>query len=343
MGHRAIGIHLGDDTLINGEHNHFVVNETTEFDSPTERNLVEHLAEHRFIVHGVEHGFIIVPGLFGRFTVYFRCGGHVETFFRTDKVVIVNARKDRVFGVAIFSDKIAAGGTVRLIADGQGDIRKSVLLLSLAHHINRLIGREDHSHPAVILNLIECFSQSFGIGSGGEPELRNLQKIVLIFTVCFAGCFVGAHSKSVDFKLTVFLPVVKSLREQRQGGNQEHYKAFLPVKLFDHLFGNLHGREGLPGAAGHDEFSAICRLKAVEHSTDCFFLIGARPAWFHLFDFRRIFEISRPVNVGSRQILTGNQLHFGIADFVERMRGPHVCVISRDDDPFRKIVGVACS
>ena len=287
--------HLAHVQLIDGDHQHLVVGEKVALHGLVEAQPVELGAEGRRVIHR-EHLHVRLFRLaLAGFGIDAWRRGHVKPLAGLDIGVVVNAHE----GGVIFARCGVARCAMGLVAHHQVELDAG-LLLSLMHHLNGLVGREDHSDGAVVLRLSERPSQLARVRG---CRVRQLVDAHVLFIA--AGLAVRAHSEAAQRHCGVGRPCTQGLRQQGNRRNKE--EDVLP--RLHHLFGDDERGVGLAGAASHDELATVVVLEALEHVGQGLALMLTRVFLRQLAELVGLFDGElRPVDGGCFQVLQGHQL-----------------------------------
>jgi|GEM_PF-5388705 len=171
----------------------------------------------------------------------------------------------------IFTRQRQAGVAVRFVADDEFECPES-LLLRVRYDLNRLIGGKDHGTAI----------PGQGAGSSGE-----------FLGVCGRGIgqIMGADVLLVFVDLGIRTDDKSMRRLQRLGnqGNRWREKQHPPIRLSE-LFHEPERRQGLTGAASHDEFAPAVLPETLDDSGDGFLLMRA---WRFLSLEPHIFDVGK--------------------------------------------------
>ena len=164
-----------DHVFRHGEHQHFVVGEDAILHRIGEVDAIEFLAIERLVVHGTEHTIVFAGFDSGILTIKPRGGGHVEALSAANEVIVVNL--DEV--AFVFGRQFDARGAVGFVADHEiEDAELAARLLQkrrlcLCHHVDALIGGEDHDEPIVGAAGQELVGDRRGVGRSRESQIDD--------------------------------------------------------------------------------------------------------------------------------------------------------------------------
>ena len=165
----------GDHVFRHGEHQHFVVGEDAILHRIGEVDTIEFLAIERLVVHGTEHTIIFAGFDSGILTIKPRGGGHVEALLAANEVIVVDL--DEV--AFVFGRQFDARGAVGFVADHEIEDAelaarlRQKLGLRLCHHVDALIGGEDHGEPIVGAAGQELVGDRRGVGRSRESQVDD--------------------------------------------------------------------------------------------------------------------------------------------------------------------------
>ena len=255
LGIRQNLVQIHPDLLqVDVEYQDLVIRQDAHFYGFAESETVELRTEHALVIHGfdIHAGFVRLA--LDLVAVDARGGGHVQPLFGGDEAVVVDALK---VGLG-FACERRAGGSVRLVADNQVELRQPHPLRG-GHGVQRLVRGEYHRHGGAALG---CVSkpprERGGVGGRGQRQVERRDVVIVVPQPARAG--VGAYGERLERNRRVVRPVPKRLRQQRYGWREEQDAA---ARARDPLRYAKRG-ERLAGAASHDELAALTLGEAGE-------------------------------------------------------------------------------
>jgi hypothetical protein len=258
---RRVGVgRCGRRSLVDGKDEDLVVGEEVLSDGFAEAEAVQFLAEEVFVVHGREDcagltglglgGVVIDPGR----------GRHVEPLVAADVCRVVDPHE----GGLVLSGEGRARRPVGLIADDEVEGGQVALALGLGDDVDGLVGREDDGHR---VGLADCLGpaglEDSDVCRRGEGEVDRGDVLVGGFGAG-GGLAIRADGEGGEGHLGLGGPLTEGLRQQADRGDQEEDAA----TSADELLGQPEGREGLAGAARHDQLAAVRGGEAAAYVLD---------------------------------------------------------------------------
>ena len=186
---------------------------------------------------------------------------------------------------------MTTGRAMSFVTDHKTNFVHTVLLLSLAHHFNRLISRENNRHSILQSSSFHFFSQCISSCCRRIAKVAHRRYFIDIVQISFSSCRVRTYCKCVDRNTALSFPIGECLRKKSKRRHKEHHKAFLTLDLL----GNLHGSKGLASSTRHDELATVMVGKPLDYVVYGFFLIRTWLAFCNLFNFS-LCRVCIPVN-----------------------------------------------
>ena len=165
----------GDHVFRHGEHQHFVVGEDAILHRIGEVDTIEFLAIERLVVHGTEHTIVFAGFDPGILAIKSWGGRHIKSLSAANEVIVVDL--DEV--AFVFGRQFDARGAVGFVADHEiEDAELAARLLQkrrlrLCHHVDALIGGEDHGESIVGAAGQELVRDRRGVGRSRECQVDD--------------------------------------------------------------------------------------------------------------------------------------------------------------------------
>ena len=252
--------------------------------------------------------------------------GHVEPLAGADRFRIVHHEEA---GALLVLEGVS-GRAVSLVADGDVE-RRHAGVLRLPDHVHRLVGAENDRQPIGRIRRGRP-REPPGVGRGGYRQVVRLRAV----TVPAPDLLVRADGESADRGRGVGRPLPQRLGDERDRGRGEQH----PPAGSGDLLGDAQRREGLAGAAGHDQLAAVVLLETRERVGEGLSLVRSQLLCGARLQRRRlVLEVGVPVDRGLLEPEEVDALHRGLLIRDEREQVP-APVGGRADDHALVEVGV---
>ena len=249
--------------LVDGQHEHLVVGEQPRRDRLAEPQTVELRAEGEVVIHRRDDGIRLTSLDLGRLVVQARGGRHVQPLGCREVGAVVHPHERRL----VASRDGDPRGAVGLVADDEvepghpGPLR-------LRDDVERLVRREDHGASVRISGGdAGALGQPDRVGRGGDGQVDDRGILVGL-----ADLGVRAHGEGAQRVGGLGRPLLERLVEQGDARHEEEH----PTTGWHDLLGQAQAREGLAGAARHDQLPAVVLGEAGSHGVDGGALVRAQ-------------------------------------------------------------------
>ena len=224
------------------------------------------------VVHEGEDRVLLTGASLGRVVVDAGSRRHVEAFGGVDVVVVVDADE----GGLIRAQGGGAGRAMGLVADHQIEARGAEPL-GLGDGVDRLVGGEDHRHRGRPVDRGGTACQAVGerraVRGGRDRQVHHRDVLAQAGALApLADLRIRADREGAQRHPRLSTPLHERLRQQRDGGHQEQD----PATGARHGLRNAKGREGLAGAARHDELAPVRRGQSGSHRVQGSLLVLAQ-------------------------------------------------------------------
>ena len=256
----------GVDALLgHGEDDDLVIGQQVALDGAGERQAVELRPVGGLVVHREDVDVVARRLGLGPFGVEARRRGHVEPLPGADALRVVRQHEGR----GRVARALDAGGAVGFVAQNEVEIR-GAFVLGGGDDGQRLVGAEDRGHRA---RPRLAQRQGDRLRVGGDGDLEFVERGVLVVA---PGAGVRTDADVAVRDRLLRRPFAHRLREQRDRRHQiEHPSADAGDRL-----GDAQRREGLAGAAGHDQLAAVVRPEAGHYVVERGALMRAQAVGF---------------------------------------------------------------